>query len=126
MVDVRDRRRPWTLHDAHYAEEIWEKLSDDARSFLRILMASPEKEFTAEEIGQILEPSREARKVQGLLGRAGQLCIRAGLEQLWHFPKKRGRTRYSMARTVANLLRDADGAGRTAPRGSADGDRRLP
>jgi uncharacterized protein DUF6416 len=108
-VDVVDERRQWTSGDCEEAEEIWTKLSEDAKAFLRILMEFPDVEFTAAQIGQKLEPSREARNVQGLLGHAGRLCKDAGLEQLWRFPKRDRRTRYSMSRTVGNLLRYADG-----------------
>jgi hypothetical protein len=109
MADARDSELPdWTMSDGELARSVWERLSENARAILGILMDRPGTEHTGEEIAVMLELPWGSQSVHSTLGNPGRFCKEVGRTQLWLYTyPTRERVHYSMTPIVAGLLRRA-------------------
>jgi hypothetical protein len=99
-----DGRRPWTVNDGELARQIWAELKPDMQEFLQVLMEDSQSRLTLREIAQRM-PSRPKRLHPGILGQAGSLCKRHGMQRLWRYPPQPYKLAvYWMEETVADLL----------------------
>jgi hypothetical protein len=96
----------WTALDGELARSVWDRLSENARSILTILMEQPGTEHTGAEIAGRLQLPHGKESVHSTLGNPGRFCKEAGRAQLWRYTyPTQGRVRYSVTPTVADLLR---------------------
>ncbi|QYN37778.1 hypothetical protein K1T35_11355 [Pseudonocardia sp. DSM 110487] len=101
----------WTAVDGELARSVWDRLSENARSILVILMERPGTEHIGAEIARILKLPYGNQSVHSTLGNPGRLCREAGRTQLWRYRyPTRDRVHYSVTPIVADLLRRAAGS----------------
>ncbi len=102
----------WTKADDELVRIVWEKLSENARAILGILMEHPGTEHTGEKIAEILNLPGGNQSVHSTLGHPGRFCGDVGRTQMWLYTyPTRERVHYSMTPIVADLLRKARGIG---------------
>jgi hypothetical protein len=98
----------WTMADGELARSVWDRLSENARSILMILMEHPGTEHTGAEIARILKLPYGNQSVHSTLGHPGRFCREVGRIQLWRYTyPTRDRVHYSVTPIVAALLRRA-------------------
>ncbi|WP_407939514.1 DUF6416 domain-containing protein [Nocardia terrae] len=101
--------QPWTPSDADLAAEVWDRLSDKARALLSVLVDAPGREFSGQELAELLGLSG-SQSAAGILSRPSRLCAEAGRGYMWRWRYPDGQPCvYSMDEDIAALFRGARG-----------------
>ncbi|MCP9619922.1 DUF262 domain-containing protein [Nocardia otitidiscaviarum] len=102
----RHGRRPWEADDLDLATELWSELTDRARSLFSLLIDHPNRQFSGEELAELLGLPN-SQSVAALLSRPGKLCADAGRNYLWWWEYlDDGRCYYWMDDQLAALFRE--------------------
>ncbi|MFD9965759.1 DUF6416 domain-containing protein [Amycolatopsis sp. NPDC058986] len=98
----------WQPTDLELARTLWRSFTGRARDLFSILMDSPGRKFSGDELAESLDAPHGRRSIAGLLGAPGKHCLSAGREWLWHWDYPEGETaRYWMTDELAALFRKA-------------------
>ncbi|MFE0024574.1 DUF6416 domain-containing protein [Amycolatopsis sp. NPDC059021] len=98
----------WEAADANLAKTLWGDFGAGARRLFSILMDSPGRKFSGEELAELLNAPHGRHSVAGWLGTPGKQCLLAGREPMWRWDYPKGQTaRYWMTDEQAALFRQA-------------------
>lgn len=107
-----DGRQPWGEADVALAAKLWSKFSDPAKTLFSKLIDEPDRQFTGEELAEMLNIPNGHSGVAGVLAWPGKYCKKENRELLWKwaYPVEDEPVVYWMTPEMAALLREARGS----------------
>ncbi|WP_033341325.1 DUF6416 domain-containing protein [Catenuloplanes japonicus] len=75
--------RRWTSADEALARELWAKFNDRARALFSVLLDNPHKEFSGQELADLVDIPNGANGVAGVLAWPGRYCRQAHRNICW-------------------------------------------
>lgn len=100
-------KKPWQLEDTEQAVEVWEKLSQRAKSLFGVLLEQPNVRFSALKLAEQLEIPHGRFGVAGTLAWPGRHCYAVGRELPVNWKELDEDTEYWMNDLDANVFRIA-------------------
>lgn len=104
-----DGRQPWLDADVALAAKLWNKFSASAKALFSTLIEEPDRQFTGEELAEMLNIPNGHSGVAGVLAWPGKYCKKENRELLWKwaYPVEGEPVVYWIEPEVAALLREA-------------------
>lgn len=98
----------WSRSDGEIAQVVWGKFSETAKALFSTLIDKPGRQFSGDELAQMLDLPNGKHGVAGVLAWPGRYCQTAGRTWPWTFDyPEGGNARYGMTDEIADLFRRA-------------------
>ena len=106
MAERSADKSPWTASDVELASDVWSKFTEVARRLFSVLIDNPTKEYSGDQLAEMLSIANGRHGVAGVLAWPGRHCFDAGrlLPWSWKYPEENAPAVYWFSPEMAELF----------------------